>query len=111
MRDAGVEPRPSVLFKMFNLKYRGVSVSFQTVSRWLNARSIPEQDKLQVLAKLVGLEPHALRYGIPSSRVAEPRAAWQANLKALDRESIEAYLTLSASNRKLVRDLIAALRR
>lgn len=109
MRGAGYEPRPSVLAREFNLKYRGEPVSFQSASRWLNARSIPEQDKLQVLARLLAIEPQALRFGGLPSKVAEPRAAWLADLKAQDREVVESYLALPAQKRRLVRELIAAL--
>jgi hypothetical protein len=110
MRDADYEARPSVLEKLFNSRYRGKSVSFQTASRWLGGSSIPEQDKLRVLAKLLGLEPHVLRYGAPTPRVAEPGTSWPAELKPQDIEAIDAYLALPASRRKLVRELIAALR-
>ncbi|MEE7561217.1 transcriptional regulator, partial [Xanthomonas sp. Kuri4-2] len=75
MRAAGYEPRPAVLFRLFNTRYAGRSVSFQSASRWLGGRSIPEQDKLQVLAELFGIEPQRLRYG-SGQRVAEPRAGW-----------------------------------
>ena len=34
-------------------------------SRWLRGRALPEQDKLQVMADLLGVEPHALRFGGP----------------------------------------------
>ncbi len=109
MRDAGYEPRPSVLFKLFNSRYRGESVSFQSVSRWLNGRSIPEQDKLKVLARELGIEPHALRFGLVAAEIAEPQAPWLAGLKPHDREAVDAYLALPAPRRKLVRELIAAL--
>lgn len=109
LRDAGYEPRPSVLFKLFNSRYRGESVSFQTASRWLNARSIPEQDKLQVLARVLGTEPQTLRFGTSPSKIAEPRSAWPTGLKPQDREAIEGYLALPVQQRKLVRELIAAL--
>jgi hypothetical protein len=109
MRAEGYEPRPSVLFKLFNSRYRGASVSFQSVWRWLNARAIPEQDKLQVLAKIFGTGPDFLRYGIPVTRkVAEPKIAWPVDLKPLDREAVDAYLALPASQRKVVREMIAA---
>ncbi|HEY0181131.1 MAG TPA: helix-turn-helix domain-containing protein [Dokdonella sp.] len=111
MREAGYEPRPAALFKLFNSHYHGRSVSFQSVSRWLNGRSIPAQDKLRVLAKLLGVEPQRLRFGDAPRGVAEPRGAWAIGLKPLDRETIEAYLALPASQRRLVRELIAALRR
>ena len=63
MQQAGYEPRPTVLFHLFNTHYRGRSVSVQTTSRWLGAQAIPAQDKLQVLADLLGVEPHTLRFG------------------------------------------------
>ena len=79
MRALGYEPRPSVLFRLFNAKYRGRSVSFQTISRWLGGVSMPEQDKLQVLAALLGIEPQVLRFGKESKhRVAvEPRVKFR----------------------------------
>ena len=112
MRDAGYEPRPSVLFRLFNSRYPGESVSFQSVSRWLNARSIPEQDKLQVLAALFGIEPHRLRFGMgqASRHAADPHTAWQPQPTQQDRETFDAYLALPPTQRKLVRELIAALR-
>jgi len=109
MRDAGYEPRPSVLFKLFNSRYRGKSVSFQTASRWLNGRSIPEQDKLRVLAREFGVELHALMFGASNERVAESHPTWRDGLKLQDIETLDAYLALPASRRKLVRELIAQL--
>jgi hypothetical protein len=110
MRAAGHEPRPSVLFKQFNSKYGGRSVSFQSASRWLNGRSIPEQDKLQVLARLYGISPHALRYGDKAGRkVGEARATWPDALTATDRTMFDAYLALPVERRRLVRELIQAL--
>lgn len=110
MRDAGLEARPSILAREFNLRYRGEPVSFQSASRWLHGRSIPTQDKLRPLAKLLGLEPHVLRFGASASAVAESPAAWRTGLKPQDHEMVEAYLALPASRRRLVRDLVAALR-
>lgn len=108
MQAAGHEPRPSVLFRQFNARYGGRSVSFQAVSRWLNGKSIPEQDKLQVLAGVLGVEPHVLRYG-GKSKVGEGREAWPEAFGAPDRSMIDAYLTLPAAQRRLVRELVQAL--
>jgi transcriptional regulator with XRE-family HTH domain len=58
MREAGYAPRPSVLEKEFNTRYWGRAVTFQAVSRWLKGLSIPEQDKLQVLADWLKIKPH-----------------------------------------------------
>lgn len=110
MTVTGYEPRPAVLFRLFNAKYRGRSVSFQTASRWLNGRSMPEQDKLQVLADLFGLEPHVLRFGEKSKRrVAETQAAWPTGIGARERQTVEAFLALPPKRRELVAELIEAL--
>nr|WP_202922392.1 hypothetical protein [Sinimarinibacterium sp. NLF-5-8] len=37
------------------------------MSRWLKGRSIPEQDKLQVLAQWLSVDPQTLRFGTPSA--------------------------------------------
>ena len=63
MSGAGLDPRPSVLLKLFNARYWGRSVTFQAVSRWLRGQALPEHDKLLVLAELLHVEPEVLRYG------------------------------------------------
>jgi hypothetical protein len=111
-RDAQrrLRPAPFGARPEFNLKYRqGEPVSFQSASRWLNARSIPELDKLGVLARWLGMEPHMLLFGATHSKVAEQRPSWQ-DVKPQELDLIEAYRSLSPSHRKLVRDFMAALR-
>ncbi len=107
MGAAGYEPRPAVLFRLFNARYRGRSVSFQSASRWLGGRSIPEQDKLQVLADLFGVEPQRLRFG-DGKRVAESRGAWP-GMGVREREVVEAFLALPLRQRELVGELVKAL--
>jgi len=108
MSAAGYEPRPATLFRLFNARYRGRSVSFQSASRWLGGRSIPEQDKLQVLAELFGVTPQALRFGESTTRVAEARAEWN-RMGARERAVIDTYLALPARQRELVGELVKAL--
>jgi len=107
MSAAGYEPRPAILFRLFNARYTGRSVSFQSASRWLGGRSIPEQDKLQVLADLFGVAPQTLRFG-DAPRVAEARAEWNA-VGARERAVIDTYLALPARQRELVGELVKAL--
>ncbi len=110
MQQAGYEPRPAVLFRLFNAKYRGRSVSFQTASRWLRGRAVPEQDKLLVLADLLGVEPQSLRFGPPPrTRLAEPRAQWPSGVGSRERQTIDAFLQLPPKKRELVGDLVKAL--
>ena len=48
MVQAGYAASPSVLEHEFNLRWPGRSISNQAAWGWLNSRSIPTQDKLQV---------------------------------------------------------------
>jgi hypothetical protein len=107
MQARGYEPKPGVLHKLFNSHYKGRSVAFSTASKWLRGLVLPEQDKLQVLAALFNIEPQVLRYG-GKSRVGEGRLAWD-TLAAPDRAMVDAYLGLPASQRKLMRELVAML--
>lgn len=107
MRVAGYAPRPSVLSRLFNTNYRGRSISFQSASRWLGGRALPGQDKLQVLSRVLGVEPHTLRYG--GRHVTEPGLEWPAGIASGDQQVIDAFLALPPRHRALVGELVQAL--
>lgn len=109
MRAAGYEPRPSVLEQHFNSLYWGRSVTYQGARRWLVGLSIPEQDKLQVLAQWLGVEPQALRYGTPATQVVDAAPSWPVIADPADRVAIAAFLALPPERRKPLRELIAQL--
>ncbi|WP_353366628.1 transcriptional regulator [Acidovorax sp. FG27] len=107
MVQAGMEPRPGVLLQVFNSHYWGRSVTFQAVSRWLKGEAIPAQDKLLVLASLLGIEPEVLRFG-PQARQAlnERRERWETGVSYLERETFDAFLQLPPEQRRLIREVI-----
>jgi transcriptional regulator with XRE-family HTH domain len=107
MTDAGYAPRPSVLEREFNTRYWGASVTIQAVSRWLNGQAIPSQDKLQVLAEWLKIEPQVLRFGEGVTRtILQHRARWEDKLNYEERETFDAFLQLPAPQRKVLRDVI-----
>ena len=107
MVAAGYPDRPAVLEREFNSRYWGRSVTFQAVSRWLRGEAIPSQDKLQVLADWLRVEPQALRFGERAAMaVREQRGRWEDPQFYPEREAIEAFLALPAAQRKVVRDVI-----
>ncbi len=109
MTAAGYEPRPTVLEREFNTRYWGKSVTFQAVRRWLHGEAMPAQDKLQVLAEWLAVEPHALRFGDEAvKKVHAQQARWDAGLKVEEREVLEAFLQLPAPEKKIVREVILA---
>ncbi|MBT9467180.1 transcriptional regulator [Hydrogenophaga sp.] len=110
MAAAGLEPRPGVLLNLFNAHYWGRSVSFQAASRWLRGEAIPAQDKLLVLAEILRVEPEVLRFGqAVRHRVQESRKRWDEGVSYQEREVFDAFLSLPAPQRKLVREVILAL--
>lgn len=109
MLAVGLQPRPGVLHNLFNARYWGTSVSFQAVSCWLKGQAIPAQDKLQLLAEILKVEPEVLRYGPDvRRRVQEKRKRWDEALSFEEREMFDAYLNLPVGQRKVVREVILA---
>ncbi len=109
MTTAGYPVRPSVLEKEFNSRYWGRSVTFQAVSRWLRGEAIPSQEKLQVLADWLGVEPHVLRFGAgPIKAIREKAKRWDEGIGHLEREVFETFLSLPTVQRKIVREVILA---
>lgn len=111
LKARGIEASASVLEKRFNSRYDGAPVSAQAISGWLSGRYMPKQDKIRVLAAIVGVDPHVLQYGGGKSRVGETRADWVEGMSAQDLAMVDAFLSLPRSQRNLVRDLVAALAR
>ena len=109
MRARGYEAKPGVLLKQFNSRYTGRSVAFSSESKWRQGKSLPEPDKLQVLAEVFGIGLEELLLGRSSvSRAAQPLGAWQA-VGARERQVIDAFLALPPKRRELVGELVAGL--
>jgi transcriptional regulator with XRE-family HTH domain len=82
-------------------------VTVQAVRRWLRGEAIPSQEKLQVLADWLKIEPHALRFGEQAAEsIRAKRKQWEEALDFQERETIERYLNLPIEQRKLIREVI-----
>ena len=109
MARAGYAARPSVLEREFNTRYWGRSVTLQAVRRWLRGEAIPSQDKLQVLADWLHVEPHLLRFGDAAARrMREQQRRWEVLPNRQDRETIDTFLRLPVAQRKIVNEVILA---
>lgn len=107
MVRAGYAASPSVLEHEFNLRWPGRSISNQAAWGWLNSRSIPTQDKLQVLAEWLKVVPEELRFGgVVRRQVLQHKQRWEEGVGYLERETFDAFLQLPAPQRKLVREVI-----
>lgn len=107
IRDAGYAVRPTLIEREFNMRYWGRPITVQAVRRWLNGEAIPSQDKLQVLADWLSVEPHILRFGgQPALSIQERKKRWDTAISGPEREVLEAFINLPADRKKVVRDVI-----
>jgi len=112
MQRAGYAASPSVLEHEFNLRWYGRSISNQAAWSWLNSRSLPTQDKLQVLAEWLKVAPEVLRFGEAVRKsVQRHRQRWDEGVGHLERETFDAFLQLPAPQRKLIREVILTFAR
>lgn len=112
MARQGYALRPVVLEREFNTRYWGRSVTLQAVRRWLRGEAIPSQDKVQVLAEWLKVEPEVLRFGEAVRKsVQEHRQRWDEGVGYLERETFDAFLQLPAPQRKLIREVILTFAR
>ncbi|MGB4912839.1 MAG: hypothetical protein WBO95_12085 [Candidatus Dechloromonas phosphoritropha] len=110
MLAAGYEPRPSVIEREFNQRYWGRSISFQAARQWLLGKAVPQQDKLQILADWLKIEPQILRFGGEAIRsVQEKKKRWEEAVTGPEREVLEAFVNLPAPQKKVAREVILAL--
>ena len=107
MQAAGYAVSPTVLEHEFNLRWHGRSISTQAAWSWLNNKAIPTQDKVQVLAEWLKIEPQVLRFGeAVRQSLQKRRQRWEEGMNHLERETVDTFLQLPAPQRKLIREVI-----
>ena len=109
LEAAGIEASPAVLEKLVP-RNGGENVTSQAISGWLTGKHMPKKTNIRALAKIVGLQPHELEYGTSPKGVREAHVSWPDHVRGHDRLAFEEFLSLPEAQRKLVRELIAALR-
>ncbi|QJC57754.1 hypothetical protein HC248_03085 [Polaromonas vacuolata] len=106
---AGYPPRPSIVVHEFNTRWHGASISTQAAWSWLNNKSIPLQDKIQVLAEWLKVDAQSLRFGDSVRHsVGESGKLWGEGSTYIEREAFDAFLKLPTMQRKTVREVITA---
>jgi len=107
MQAQKLEVSGSVLEREFNRRWLGNPVRRQTAWKWLNGEAIPQQDKLQELAKWLKLDSHQLRFGdhVQAHLRAEQKR-WDEGAGYLERETFDAFLKLPAPQRNIIREVI-----
>ena len=107
LERAGYEAKPAVLEREFNLRYRGDPVTYHGVRRWLQGETLPTLDKLQLLSGWLGvvIEPFvASTQGHATEEIPPQYIASET-----DQDVIQAYLCLTAEQRKVVGQMVFLL--
>lgn len=110
IEKAGYKAEAAVLEREFNQRYFGKGVTLTGVNKWLKGQSIPRLDKIETLAKWLNIPLDELTFGLEiKQQITENRARWDEGIGYQEREIFEAFLNLSATHRKTVREVILAL--
>ena len=109
LESAGVRASPTLVANAFNLRYHGRSITPHTARNWLLGKVMPTQDKLRVLADWLQVSPDELRFGrAPGKTYVYEMNAGPIEMALADREMIDRYLSLSQTERKIIRDVVSA---
>jgi hypothetical protein len=108
MSAKSISRSSTVLAKLFNAEFDGKAVTIPTVSNWMHGFTMPTQDKLLVLAELLDTSAEHLRYGRHSEKTLALQNAdgSETELTSTQQQLVRKYILLSASQQKLVSDLV-----
>ena len=99
---------PTRLAAEFNRHFQGPKIHMHSCRKWLHAESIPTQEKLVVLAHMLGVSPDWLRYGDNGQIVREPNLNAYV-VDAQDLSLLSSIQQLSEHDRRVVRGLVQVM--
>ena len=92
---------PTYLANEFNHRYTGQAISVQSANNWLLGKSIPNQDKLAILAIWLNVSNQWLRFGDVDSGTA---LAIEGDSKDMD--FFLKYRSLNITQKKLINAIV-----
>ena len=111
LKSKAVRNSPTVLANLFNDAFDGRPVTPHTARNWLLGKSLPTQDKLVLLAKLLGTSSEHLRYGRHSEKtlMISNYDGTETELTISQQQFVKDYLRLSISKQLLISELVCEL--
>jgi hypothetical protein len=108
MAAKSIKHSPTVLGNLFNSVFDGRAVTPHTARNWMLGKSMPTQEKLVVLAELLDTSAEQLRYGRHSEKTLMISNAdgSETELNVSQQQLVRKYIMLSASQQRLVSDLV-----
>ena len=111
MAAKSIKHSPTVLGNLFNSVFDGRAVTPHTARNWILGKSLPTQDKLVVLAKLLDTSAEQLRYGRHSEKTLTLMNAdgSETLLTTSQKQLVRKYISLNKVQQRLVSDLVGEL--
>lgn len=108
LKAKSIKHSPTVLANLFNAEFDGRSVTPHTARNWILGKSMPTQEKLVLIAKLLDTSAEQLRYGRHSEKtlMIGNQDGTESELTASQQQLVRKYIMLSMRQQKLVSDLI-----
>ena len=109
MNDKSIKHSPTVLANLFNPKFVGGSITPHTARNWLLGNSLPTQDKLIHLAKLLDTSAEYLRYGRHKEKtfVMSESDGSETVLTSTQQQFLRRYLKLTKVQQEIVNSTVA----
>ena len=105
----GYKAEPAVLYREFGLRHYGKPMTLHGVRKWLIGESIPPYEKIITLANWLKIAPDELTFGLEiKQKIQQENTRWTEEIGYQERELFEAFLSLPAPQRKVVREVIIA---
>ena len=100
---------PTVLANFFNSEFDGRSITPHTARNWLLGKSLPTQDKLVLLAKILDTSSEHLRYGRHSEKtfVISESDGSETELTNEQQQFLRRYLKLTKVQQGIVNSTVA----
>ncbi len=111
MSAKSIRRSSTVLTNLFNSVFDGKAVTIPTVSNWMHGLTMPTQDKLVVLAKLLDTSAEHLRFGRHSEKTLKMLNAdgSETELTSSQQQLVRKYISLNKVQQRLVSDLVGEL--
>ena len=111
MKAKSIKHSPTVLGNLFNAEFDGRAVTPHTARNWILGKSLPTQDKLVVLAKLLDTSAEQLRYGRHSEKTLTLMNAdgSETLITRSQQQLVRKYISLNKVQQRLVSDLVGEL--
>jgi transcriptional regulator with XRE-family HTH domain len=109
MSEKSLKHSPTVLANLFNPKFVGGSITPHTARNWLLGNSLPTQDKLTHLAKLLDTSAEYLRYGRHKEKtfVISESDGSETELTSTQQQFLRRYLKLTKVQQGIVNSTFA----